>query len=97
MLRHPSVRRNHLAAPLRQGAQWDVLPPREKVSGSQTDLLTPWYDGRAEIIPFRYLPVLLGGKGTSHVEWGTGDLPSQGNKLEGNTQLETVYITTSIG
>ena len=33
-------------------------------------------DGRAEIIPFRYLPVLLGGKGTSHVEWDTIDLPS---------------------
>jgi hypothetical protein len=25
-----------------------------KVSGSQTDLLSPWYKGRAEIIPFRY-------------------------------------------
>jgi hypothetical protein len=48
------------------------------VLGSQTDLRTPWYDGRAEIIPFRYLPVLLGGKGTSHVGWDTSDLPSQG-------------------
>ncbi len=38
-------------------------------------------DGWAEIIPFRYLPVLLGGKGTSHVGWDTGDLPSQGEKL----------------
>jgi hypothetical protein len=38
------------------------VPPWAKVSGSQTDILTPWYDGRAEIIPFRYLPVLLGGK-----------------------------------
>ena len=27
----------------------------------------------AEIIPFRYLPVLLGGKGTSHIGWDTGD------------------------
>jgi hypothetical protein len=35
--------------------------------GAQTDLLTPWYNGWAEIIPFRYLPVLLEGKGTSHV------------------------------
>jgi len=25
-----------------------------EVSLSQTDLLTPWHDGRAEIIPFRY-------------------------------------------
>jgi hypothetical protein len=32
----------------------------------------------AEIIPFRYLPVLLGGKGTLHVGWDTGDVPSQG-------------------
>jgi hypothetical protein len=27
----------------------------------------PWYKGRAEIIPFRYSPVLLRGKGTSHL------------------------------
>ena len=38
-----------------------------------------WYDGRAEIIPFRYLPVLRGGM--SHLGWGMGDLPSQGKKL----------------
>ncbi len=38
-----------------------------KVSGSQNDLLTPWHDGRADIIPVRYLPVLLGGKLISHV------------------------------
>jgi hypothetical protein len=39
---HFSVRRpNHLTAPSRP----------------QTDLLTTWYDGRAEIIPFRCLPV----------------------------------------
>jgi hypothetical protein len=66
-LRHPFVRPNHLAAPSRRRAPWDVPPPWAKVSGSQTDLLTPWYDGRAEIIPFRYLPVLLGGKGTLQV------------------------------
>ena len=40
-----------------------------KGSGSQIDLLTLWHDGRAEIIPFRYMPVLLGGKGISHVGW----------------------------
>jgi hypothetical protein len=56
------------------------LRPWAKVSGSQTDLLTPSHDGRAEIIPFRYMPVLLGGKGISHVGWDTGDLPSQGEK-----------------
>jgi hypothetical protein len=50
------------------------LCPGAKVSGSHT----PWYDGWAEIITFRYLPVLLGGKGTSHVSLDTGDLPSQG-------------------
>jgi hypothetical protein len=27
-----------------------------EVSGSQTDLPTPWYKGRAEIIPFRLSP-----------------------------------------
>jgi hypothetical protein len=54
------------------------LQPGAKVSGSPTDLLTPWYDGRAEIIPFQYLPVLPGGKGTSLVGWDTGNLPSQG-------------------
>jgi hypothetical protein len=57
------------------------LCPGAKVSGYQTDLLTPWYDGRAKIIPVRYLPMLLGGKGMSHVGRGTGDLPSQGTKL----------------
>ena len=40
--------------------------------GSQPGLLTLWYDGRAEIIPFRYLPVLLGGKGMWHVGWVMG-------------------------
>jgi hypothetical protein len=35
-----------------------LRPGAKKVSGSQTNLLTPWYDGQAEIIPFRYLPVL---------------------------------------
>ena len=39
-----------------------------EVSGSQTDLLTPWYKGLAEIIPFRYSPVLLGGQGTTERE-----------------------------
>ena len=60
------------------------LCPGAEVSGSQTDLLTPWYDGWAEIIPFRYLPVLLGGKGTSHLGWAMGDLPSQGENLRGS-------------
>jgi hypothetical protein len=82
-LRHPSVRPNQLAAPSRRRAPWDVLPPWGKVSRSPTDRLTPWYDGRAEIIPFRYLPVLLGGKGTLHVGCDTGDLPSQEKKTTG--------------
>ena len=34
-----------------------------KVSGSQTDLLTPWCNERAGIIRFQYSPGLLGGKG----------------------------------
>ena len=34
--------------------------------------------GRAGIVPFRCSPDLLGGKGTSHVGWDTGDLPCQG-------------------
>jgi hypothetical protein len=37
--------------------------------------LDPWHDGRADIIPFRYMPVLLRGKGISHVGWDTDDLP----------------------
>jgi len=81
-LRPPSVHPNHPAAPYRRRAPRDVLfRPGAKVSRSQTDLLTPWHDGRAGIIPFRYLPVLLRGKGTSHVGWDTGDLPCQGRKL----------------
>jgi hypothetical protein len=52
----PSIRPNHLAAPSRRRAPLDV-PPLAKFLGSQTDLLTPMYDGRAEIISFRYLPV----------------------------------------
>ena len=63
------------ARPVGRASALDLCPGA-KVSGSQNDLLTPWYDGWAEIISFRYLPVLLGGKGTSHVEWDTIDLPS---------------------
>jgi len=54
------------ARPVGRASALDLCPGA-KVSGSKTDLLTPWYDGKAEIIPSRYLPVLLGGKGTSHV------------------------------
>jgi hypothetical protein len=68
------------ARPVERASALDLCPGA-KVSGSQTDLLTPWYDGWAEIIPLRYLPVLLGGKETSHVGWDTGDLLSQGKKL----------------
>jgi hypothetical protein len=52
-----------------------------EVSGSQTGLLNPGTKGGSDSIPFRYPPVLLGGKGTSHVGWDKGDLPSQGGKL----------------
>jgi hypothetical protein len=38
-LRPPSVRPNHLAAPSRQRAPWDVPPPLAKILGSQSDLL----------------------------------------------------------
>jgi len=55
-----------------------------EVSGSQTDPLTPCYNGRAGIIPFRYSPGLHGVKGTSHVGWDTSDLTSQGEKLQGS-------------
>ena len=71
--------------------RWTCLRPGAKVSGSQPDLLTPWYDGRAEIIPFRYLPVLLGGKGTSHVGWDTGGLPSQGKKLRASNPTRPMF------
>ena len=68
------------ARPVGRASALDLCPGAE-VSGSHTDLLTPWYDGWAEIIPFRYLSVLLGGKGTSHVGCDTGDMPSQGKQL----------------
>jgi hypothetical protein len=35
------------SADSRRRAPWDVPPPWAKVLGSQTELLTPWYDGRA--------------------------------------------------
>ena len=56
---------------------------RVRESGSQTD--PPWYNGRAGIIPFRYSPDLLGGKGTSHVGRDTGDLQSRGKKYGNRT------------
>jgi len=88
-LRPPSVSPNHLASG--DGApRGTCLCPCAKVSRSQTDLLTPWHDGRAEIIPFRYLPDLLGGKGTSHVGWDTGDLPSQGNSFTARMTVSKV-------
>jgi hypothetical protein len=37
-----------------------------EVSVSQADLVTPWHDRRAEIVPFHYISLLLGGKGTAH-------------------------------
>ena len=54
------------ARPVGRASALDLCPGA-KVSGTQTDLLTPWYDVWAEIIPFQYSPVLFGGKGTSHV------------------------------
>ena len=66
-----------------------------RFSGSQTDLLTPWYDWRAEIIPFQYLPVLLGRKGTSHVGWDTGDLPSNGKKLRAPNPTRPHVVPTA--
>ena len=61
-------------------------PPRSfEGSGSQTDPQPPWYNRRAGIIPFRCSPDLLGGKGTSHVGWDTGGLPSRGKKYVNRT------------
>jgi hypothetical protein len=54
------------ARPVGRASALDFCPGA-KVSRSQTDLLI-----------FRYLPVLLGGKGMSLVGWDTGNLPSQG-------------------
>ncbi len=43
-------------------------------------------------MPFRYLPILLGGKGKSQVGWDTGDLLSQGKKLRyGHRTPRLVY------
>jgi hypothetical protein len=65
----------------RQRAPWDMPPPWVKVSGSQPDLPTPGTTGGPRSFLEGIMPVLLGGKGTSHVGWDTGDLPSQGKKL----------------
>jgi hypothetical protein len=82
------------ARPVGRASALDFCPGA-KVSGSQTDLLIPWYDGWAEIIPFQYLPVLLGGKGTSNVSRGdTGDLPSRGKKLRTSTPREREVLLT---
>ena len=35
--------------------------------GSTADPVAPWHSRRAEIIPFHYMPPLLGGKRISHV------------------------------
>ena len=60
--RQTSFLLNHLAAPSRQRTPWDVPPPLDEGFGNPNrSLLDPWYDGRAEIISFRYLSVLLGG------------------------------------
>jgi hypothetical protein len=58
-----------------------ITDPLSRGFGIQPDPLTSWYNGRAGVIPFRYSPDLPGGKGTSHVGWDTGDLPSQGKKI----------------
>jgi hypothetical protein len=89
-LRPPSVRPNHLAAPWRRRARWDVPPPLGNRFGIPKPSRTrrfrdpnrpPGTTGEPKSSLFRYLPVLLGGKGTSHVGWDTGDLPSQGKNL----------------
>jgi hypothetical protein len=90
-LRPPSVRPNHPAAPWRRRAPWDVPPSWGEGFGIPTRSPDPLYDGRAEIIPFRYLPVLLGGKGTSHVGWDTGGLPSQGKKLRASNPTRPMF------
>ena len=62
-----------------------MLRPWAEVSGSQTDFLTPWHDGRAGIIPFQ--SATLGGQEISHGGWDTGDMPCQGEKLRVSNPL----------
>ena len=49
----------------------------------QADLITPWHDRWAKIVPFHYMPPLLGGKGTAHT-WGCsmGYVPYTRRKLQ---------------
>jgi hypothetical protein len=81
------------ARPVGRASALDFCPGA-KVSGSQTDLLIPWYDGWAEIIPFQYLPVLLGGKGTSNVSRGdTGGPAIPGKKTTDIDPEREVLLT----
>jgi hypothetical protein len=81
------------ARPVGRASALDLCPGA-KVSGSQTDLLTPLYDGRAKIIPFRHLPVLLGGKETSHVRWDAGDLRVSEREREREKEREVLLTIT---
>jgi len=74
-------RPNHFSAPgpSRRHAPWDVPSPLGRRFRDPKAISWPPGAG-SEIIHFRYLLVLLGGKGTSRVGW-MGDLPSLGEKL----------------
>jgi hypothetical protein len=63
---------------------------------AQTVSLTPWYNGRAGMIPFRYSPDLLGGKGTSHVGWDTGDLPSKGKQIRASNPTRPIWLVVVV-
>jgi hypothetical protein len=82
-LRPPSVRPNHLAAPWRWRAPWDVPPPLGEGFGIPNRSPDPLVRraGQNNSSPSDICRFSLGGKGTSHVGWDTGDLPSQGKQL----------------
>jgi hypothetical protein len=80
-LRHPFVQPNYLAAPSRRRAPWDVPPPWGEGFVIPNRSPDPLVRRASRDHPFLIPPVLFGGKGTSHVGWDTGDLPSQGKKL----------------
>jgi hypothetical protein len=78
-LRPPSVRPNHLAAPWRRRAPWDVPPPWGEGFGIPNRSPEPLVRRAGRDHPFLISAGSPGrGKGTSHVGRDTGDLPSQG-------------------
>jgi hypothetical protein len=63
-----------LSVPITYVGDGDVHPPLGGGFGIPNRSPDPLGRKRAEIIP--HVPLLLGGKGISHVGWDAGDLPN---------------------